>query len=278
MTKDMMLKEFKKKLDSDVRRNIKSRRTANTYMNVAHNLVDGKYTDENIPSESRWLQISAVISYLADHDLLEKAGISEKEPFGLPLRAMKKKFRGGKTQNEKVRDIEEKIVTEAQYQDILAALPDTPAGDELRLACAISRESGMRESEILHLNESQIDYREDAIYIHIVGKRRKPRTVYLPLSFADRLKTFFETHPDGFTITQNYLVCTYRRIVRKLGIATTFHGLRHTFATEQSEAGIDPFVLAAILGHEDIKTTMTYRHVKQICPQQLLDLWEKSGK
>ena len=39
-----------------------------------------------------------------------------------------------------------------------------------------------------------------------------------------------------------------------------FHDLRHTTATRMGEAGIDPFTIAQILGHKDIRTTVGYTH------------------
>ena len=37
-----------------------------------------------------------------------------------------------------------------------------------------------------------------------------------------------------------------------------FHDLRHTAATRMADAGADPFTLAAILGHSDIRMTARY--------------------
>jgi hypothetical protein len=39
-----------------------------------------------------------------------------------------------------------------------------------------------------------------------------------------------------------------------------FHDLRHTAATRMADAGADPFTLAAILGHSDIRMTARYTH------------------
>ncbi len=39
-----------------------------------------------------------------------------------------------------------------------------------------------------------------------------------------------------------------------------FHDLRHTAATLMADAGADPFTLAAILGHSDIRMTARYTH------------------
>ena len=42
----------------------------------------------------------------------------------------------------------------------------------------------------------------------------------------------------------------------------TFHCLRHDFATELVDRGVNVVVIASILRHKDIKTTMKYAHAK----------------
>ena len=41
----------------------------------------------------------------------------------------------------------------------------------------------------------------------------------------------------------------------------TFHTLRHSFATHQLEAGVNPHVLRNLLGHRSLGTTERYFHV-----------------
>lgn len=262
-----MLRKLERLLTSEIENGSKSTRTADEYLNVAKKLVNGDFSDENIPSKSRYLQISAVLSYMKDYDL-----ISENETFGLHMKALKKRFKKGKNHNTQVREIEQKVLTDAQFKNFLERLPTTHKGRELKLACEMSRYSGMRMSEVLTLTPEQIQIKADAVYISIIGKRNKPRTVFLPLDFAPVLQTFVR-----FTITQNYVTCTVRRVSNDLGLANfSFHALRHTYATELSQNGVDLGTLADILGHDDPKTTMIYRHVNRDCPQQLLNLWKRA--
>ena len=53
----------------------------------------------------------------------------------------------------------------------------------------------------------------------------------------------------------------FERAVTKAGVVDFhFHDLRHTAATRMADAGADPFTLAAILGHSDIRMTARYAH------------------
>jgi len=273
MNTESMLKKLERTLNAEVKNGTKSPRTATEYVNVARKLSNGDYTDNTIPSKARWLQISAVLSYLKDYEL-----ISEAENFGLHPRALKKRYKAAKTQNAMVKAIEEKVLTDAQYQSILAALPSTSDGHQLKFAVELSHESNMRMSEVLSRKHDHFAIGINSISVEVTGKRNKPRNVYLPLSFIAKLDQFFAAHPDGFTIDQNYINTTYRRTVRKVGIKTTFHALRHTWATIQAENGMDLLTLSQLMGHADPKTTMIYTHVKRACPQQLLDMWAKNGK
>jgi len=50
-----------------------------------------------------------------------------------------------------------------------------------------------------------------------------------------------------------------------------FHDLRHTAATRMADAGADPFTLAAILGHSDIRMTARYTHATDVAKRRAVD-------
>lgn len=260
-----ILKKLEKTLTLEVKSGDKSPRTKDEYMKVARRLFQGAFTAENIPSRSRWLQISAVISYMKDLKLIE-----EGETFGLPIRALKRRFK--KAQN-RIKKIESKILPEVQFQELLSALPATSQGKELKLACEISRRCGARMQEVLALTSKNLDYlsEQDVIRVKIKeGKRDKYREVFLPGAFWHVLENF-----QGFSINRNYVATVTRRTMQRLGISSSFHGLRHSFATECIQEGMDIKTLSKLLGHKSIATTGIYLDVNTECPESLLNLWKK---
>ena len=56
-----------------------------------------------------------------------------------------------------------------------------------------------------------------------------------------------------------------------------FHDLRHTAATRMADAGADPFTLAAILGHSDIRMTARYTHATDQAKRRAVDNLVKPG-
>ena len=141
---------------------------------------------------------------------------------------------------------------------------------------------GMRLSELVGINISDIDFSEDKMTV--IGKGNKERTIYLNKACIRAVRSYLEVRPkDGIKTdnqnSKNALFLSERReriskrtvqyIVDKeltaAGLDTkkySTHKLRHTAATLMYQYGnVDIRALQEVLGHESISTTEIYTHV-----------------
>lgn len=146
---------------------------------------------------------------------------------------------------------------------------------------------GLRESEVCGLMYSDIDIKNKVIYInHIVSRVRTfeeykktrlvistPKTVNskrvlpIPNKILNKLETIIKDSTENFYLLsgkKKYMdprtfYNHYKMFLKKLNITTnyTYHDLRHTFATNCIELGIDYKSLMELLGHSNINTTMS---------------------
>ncbi len=81
------------------------------------------------------------------------------------------------------------------------------------------------------------------------------------------------THPDGRHITPNALTRGFMRLRDKAGTPISFHGLRHTLATELLMAGVPVRTVSEVLGHANSSVTLDiYGHVLPRSRQHAADL------
>ena len=134
--------------------------------------------------------------------------------------------------------------------------------------------TGMRISELLSINRSQID---DSGRVFITGKGKKQRFVYLTLRARECVERYLETREDSSPalfvpyagrnvgnrkrrISPNCLqgkIKSYREALR-INVPLSAHSLRHGFATYLAEEGANPAAIQILLGHELLATTTRY--------------------
>ncbi|OGC59642.1 hypothetical protein A3A70_01620 [candidate division WWE3 bacterium RIFCSPLOWO2_01_FULL_42_11] len=159
----------------------------------------------------------------------------------------------------------------------LATLPGKR--DRALMECLFS--TGLRVSEVVSLNRSQIDLERREF--SVVGKGRKRRVVFLSQRAAHYLTLWLDARADNFDPVFIRLkgkrtkadpmgndlrlnVRTVQRIVRKytsqagIMMAVTPHTLRHSFATDLLLGGADVRSVQELLGHSSITTTQIYTH------------------
>ena len=132
---------------------------------------------------------------------------------------------------------------------------------------------GLRVSEVVNLKIEDID--SYVMLVHIKGaKGKKDRIVVLPESLLDDLRKYYKMYKPKVYLFENRFgekmhVRSVQSIFKK-GLEASnswknvgVHSLRHSFATHLLENGTDVTLIQQLLGHNNIKTTLTYTHVSR---------------
>jgi len=154
--------------------------------------------------------------------------------------------------------------------------------------------TGLRVAELAALNRDQLRIKDGTndLEIAVVGKGSKIRTVYFSARAVEALRTYLQARQD----MEPALFVNYKRggeksgqdrrltvksiedIVKRYVIASglpvmaTPHTLRHSFATDLLNQGVDLRTVQEFLGHSNIATTQIYTHVTN---KQLRDIHRK---
>ncbi|MDP2703614.1 MAG: tyrosine-type recombinase/integrase [bacterium] len=178
-------------------------------------------------------------------------------------------------------DPEVRFLTIEQLEKLFS-IPDvqTPAGLRDRTILETFFSTGMRISELAALNRDQVEtsLKSDFLELGIVGKGGRARTVYFSKAVLSWVKKYLETRHDtdeplfvNFRSPKNssrrLSVRTIEKIMKRYALQaglpenTTPHVLRHSFATDLLNKGVDIRILQEFLGHKSITATQIYTHV-----------------
>lgn len=192
-------------------------------------------------------------------------------------------------------DKEIKFLKLEQLAGLLAA-PDnsSPIGRRDRAILETLFSTGLRVAELAALNRDQVKIRgaESDLEIAVIGKGSKIRTVYFSVRAVKALKAYLDARQDfdealfinyrrgnfSSDVSRRLTVKSIEDIVKKyvkitgLPVMATPHTLRHSFATDLLNQGVDLRTVQEFLGHSNIATTQIYTHVTN---KQLRDIHRK---
>lgn len=163
--------------------------------------------------------------------------------------------------------------------DLLLGIPDlkSPSGLRDKAILEVLYASGMRVSELVKLNISDVD--KDDGEILVSGKGSKERIVLIGGPAMDALKDYLKYGRSklvkstsnraiflgrfGTRITSRSVERIIQKHIKKAGIDKKIspHSLRHSFATHMLERGADLRTVQELLGHASLSTTQIYTHV-----------------
>ena len=168
-----------------------------------------------------------------------------------------------------------------QVEKLLMA-PKTAEKDGLRDRAILEAlfSTGLRIAELVALNKEQFGNIKDKkdLELGIIGKGSHPRTVYFSERALNWIRKYLETRKDKekalFTNFRSRSDADTRltarsieRIVKKYAVLggvpifTSPHTLRHSYATDLLNQGVDLRSIQEFLGHRNIVTTQVYTHV-----------------
>ena len=172
------------------------------------------------------------------------------------------------------------VLTIDEVNDLLDIKINTIYDIRTKAMLEIMYSSGLRVSELVNLELSDIDMFNDTILIN--GKGSKERIVPIGEYSKKYLKDYLEIRNElikrkngnpnklflnnhGIPITRNGFNYLLNNILKEKGIEknVTPHTLRHSFATHMLDNGADLRSIQELLGHSDIVTTRIYTHVSK---------------
>ncbi|MNS00327.1 Tyrosine recombinase XerD [compost metagenome] len=198
---------------------------------------------------------------------------------------------------EKIADgVRERYLPDEEAAAIWSAIDDLAAEgqltDALVAAFRLLLLTGARIGEISNLRWSEVDLRRGLLLLpparHKSGGRSKPKALQLPAPAidvlarlrADRTEIEFlfpaqvtraKRAPDGRLITATYAnrpmarpKSQWNRVLKRAGVTdSSFHVIRHTFASQVISDGAGIYTLSKLLGHARSSTTERYAHLRQ---------------
>lgn len=183
------------------------------------------------------------------------------------------------------------ILTIEEVDNLLNIKLDTPFDYRNKAMLELMYSSGLRVSELINLELSDIDLNNN--YVRCFGKGSKERIVpigeysskYLSIyinEYRDSMKKSYYTEKiflnnHGKEMTRQGFFKIIKKIAKDKDINKniTPHMLRHSFATHLLNNGADLRTIQEMLGHSSISTTQIYTNVTNDILKENYDLYKR---
>jgi len=140
--------------------------------------------------------------------------------------------------------------------------------------------TGMRLNEILNMRWNWLDFTQDIITVKnsddFKTKSKRERIIPIHQKVKSLLQGYFKLgnqpkndlvfyRKKNIKLNSDFISKQFKKALRaaKLNDDIHFHTLRHSFASNLVQRGVNLYVVKELLGHENIKTTQIYSHLTQ---------------
>jgi len=153
--------------------------------------------------------------------------------------------------------------------------PDSWQGATERLLLQILYNAGLRQAELIGLQQHHVDLNQNSI--KVLGKGNKERVIPISQELKASIKDYINLKKETFPLSGNphlllnakgnnlYPRYVYDITKKYLSLVTTIekrspHILRHSFATHLTNNGADINAIKELLGHSSLAATQIYTH------------------
>lgn len=166
-----------------------------------------------------------------------------------------------------------KKVLDALAPDEIKKLLKVADNDRERALVYLLLDTGIRATECINLRVGDVSLEGSSIAIH-AGKGEKDRTVYFGAKTARHLIRILRDQSPKAPLWVNFrtgkpltywgLAIAMRELGNRAGVQCNPHKFRRTFAINSLRNGMNIYVLARLMGHEDISILRPYLDLLEI--------------
>lgn len=127
--------------------------------------------------------------------------------------------------------------------------------------------TGLRLSELVNLKWEDVNFSQRQLLVR-KAKSHKFRAIPFNQTLENHLKSIHKEsigeyvfEYEGHHYHENTFTKRFRAIVRTAKIKATIHCLRHTFASQLVQRGVNLYEVQKLLGHSTLSTTERYAHL-----------------